>query len=133
MFLSALAVPAVQNPGNGQHQMTLQLTAFIVAKDLTGCPRDSAAMNMTEALLVLLRDQLWGQAGRCGFPRQLSARNLYSGALDKINTALWGVSWKQDVFLGTDIWQGDEPLPREVYAGIEPDTGSGYEERYERL
>ena len=133
IYLAALAVPGNTALGDGRRHVELQLTAFVVAKDLPGLTRDRAVLNLVESLMLLIPDNQWHLKGQCSMPKRLDARNLYSGTLDSTRTALWGVSWRQEVNLGDSIWNESGELPKEVYVGIEPDTGIGNEHEYERI
>ncbi|MCW7554443.1 hypothetical protein NX722_17805 [Endozoicomonas gorgoniicola] len=106
IYLAALAVPGNMALGDGRHHVELQLTAFVVAKDLPGLPRDRAVLNLVESLMLLIPDSLWGLQGQCSTPQRLDAHN---------------------------IWNESGVLPKEVYVGIEPDTGTGNEHEYERI
>ncbi|WP_330925244.1 hypothetical protein [Candidatus Sororendozoicomonas aggregata] len=137
IYLSVMAAPSQtllfkEQGGEGRQRLTTQLTAFVVAKDAPGLPRDRAVLNLVEALLLMLPRNLWGLAGECGFPDKISAQNLYSGTLDRARVALWGVSWQQPVFLGQAM-ESEWVIPTELYSGIEPETGTVHKDDYERL
>lgn len=138
LFLSALAAPANTGVGDGRRQIALQLTAFVLASDQRGLPRDVAVLNLVEAVMMTLPQQTWGLPEsdtplRCGFPERISAQNLYSGSLDKVKSALWGVSWRQSVMVGNPAWETGAALAKELYVGIEPETGAPHKEDYEQL
>lgn len=133
IYLAALAVPANTSSGDGRRHVELQLTAFVVAKDQPRLPRDQAVLNLVESLMLIIPDNLWALTGVCSFPKQINARNLYSGTLDSTRTALWGVSWRQAVNLGDNLWDAAGVLPKEVYAGVDPEVGSDYKDDYEQL
>lgn len=136
VFLSALAAPTNTAVGDGRRNITLQLTAFVLAAERPGLCRDVAALNLVEALLMMLPQQTWGLSAddvRCGFPDRVSAQNLYSGSLDKVRSALWGVSWRQSVYIGEDVWAGGPVLAKALYVGIDPQTGEPNKDDYEQL
>lgn len=133
IYLSAMAAPLNGELGDGRRILRMQLTAFVVAKDAPGLSRDRAALNLVEALLLMIPNNVWGLAGQCSFPQKISAQNLYSGALDKTRLALWGVSWQQGVFAGQSLWPEDGVVPSKVYVGTEPETGTPNKDSYEQL
>ena len=74
----------------------------------------------------------WGLGTGGGMAYQVTASNLYSGALDKTRSALWGISWRQDITIGEDMWAGGV-LPEALYAAIDPATGADHLDDYEQL
>lgn len=132
VYLAVIGVPGNKTGGDGRRTLTLQLTAFVVARDLPRVSRDLAALNMVQTLMGIIPENNWGIGKGGGMAYQVTATNLYSGALDKTRSALWGISWRQDITLGDDIWSGGV-LPDELYVGIDPQTGPPNQDKYERL
>lgn len=140
VYIALMNIPESSYQGDGRRTLQLQMTAFVVAADQPGLHRDQAAMNLTEALMLLLPEQSWGLNAllpanevACGLPTRIRAENLYSGSLDKTKTALWGVSWRQEVHAGTAIWSNEGVLPAEVYVGVDPDIGIPHKDDYTRV
>lgn len=128
VYLSAMAAPMNDSKGNGQRRIGLQLTAFVVAGDQRGLKRNDAAMNIAETLLTLIPDNQWGMNG-VGIPSRITAQNLYSGQLDKKKIALWGVSWRQQITIGTDVFLTEPgPVPESLYLGETPVHIDDYEQ-----
>lgn len=132
VYLAVLGLPNNQATGDSRRTITVQLTAFVVARDLPKISRDRAALHMVQTLMALIPQNNWGLGPGGGMAYQVTASNLYSGALDKTRSALWGISWRQDITIGEDMWAGGV-LPEALYAAIEPATGADHINDYEQL
>ncbi|MBI2235389.1 MAG: hypothetical protein HYU60_00265 [Magnetospirillum sp.] len=96
----------------------MAFAAFIITTDKPQLPRDTAAINMAEDLLLRLPGQRWGQAGVYGVDEaKIKAENLYSSSVDNVGMSLWAVAWTQKVRMGTNAYPQGPILSEEAYAG----------------
>lgn len=108
----------------------IDMAAYVVTKDSLGLPRDLAAANICQSLLVLIPNKNWGEDG-LGEAEKVAARSLVTAAMKKLTTSLWAVTWEQPVVLhGQD---NAAPMPIELYVGQSPDIGAGHEGDYELI
>ena len=100
VFVACLAASETEDEG-GEIESDLRWGAFIVAKDQRAVKRDEVALALLQALLLHLPGNRWNvEAGR---PENIAAQNLYSGKIDKLGIAMWGVSWSQRMTLGAAL------------------------------
>ena len=95
VLVACVRIP-LQNPGGGRLILPAGWAIFVVTKDKPGIPRDQAAIALVEAIVGLLSGNAWGRSD-VGTPQEIDSRNLYSGAIDTLGIALWGISFKQQV------------------------------------
>lgn len=129
IFVSCLGVADLSDPGTEQSDATLILAAFILTASVPGLTRDDAARNMAEALLIQVPRARWGLTG-AGQAKSVRADNLYSGEIATKGVALWAVVWRQQVRMGTSIWDGTGPVPTQLYLGIAPEIGLAHVDDY---
>lgn len=80
---------------------SLTLQAYVVTRDTPDLPRERAALDLTGRIIAHAHaiDTLEAPDGSKLFrpgaaPSTLSADNLYSGSIDSVAVALWGVRWQ---------------------------------------
>ena len=114
----------------GENEATVRLAAFVITGDRRGLPKDSAALNIVEALLTLIPGQSWGVPGTT-IAKNIKADNLYSGQVDRQGVAIWALTWEQTTRIGADVWGGGT-LPTDIYVAYDRDD-FGIEPEYTRL
>lgn len=72
--------------------------AFCMVADSSRERRDIGALLLAESVVVETFKNFWNGAAT-STPRNVSAANLYSPALDKLGIAMWAVKWDQLVDL----------------------------------
>ena len=95
VLVACVGVP-VQEPGAGLLILPARWVVFVITRDQPGTPRDAGALALVEAILLTVSGNIWGRTD-VAEPVQLDARNLYSGAIDKLGIALWGITFDQTV------------------------------------
>ena len=106
----AVAIVCLRLPGteSSGHDILSEVSfgAFCFSNNRKKILRDVEALDLSERVLVHLNRNRWpdkdGTDSASGPPREISAANLYSTALDELGVALWAVSWKQRVTLDRD-------------------------------
>ncbi len=129
LFVSCLGIPKVTNAGTEQADADAALAVFVLLGSSPGLPRDVAARNVVEALVVLVQNERWGLSG-CGETREIRAENLYGGKIDAQGVALWAVSWRQLLRLGASCFDESGTVPSHLYLGIDPDIGPDHVDDY---
>ncbi|MCS4503892.1 DUF1834 family protein [Arhodomonas aquaeolei] len=130
-FVAALGAPlAAEQPGDGRMALDVRWAAYCLARNARGpAERGRDAMSMAEAWAArVAEDAQWGLAPQVMQARLEDMQNLYSAALDSKGFALWAVTWRQVVLVGTSIWDGDGETPTEIWVGWDPDE---YPDDYE--
>lgn len=67
--------------------------AYVVTRDSPTATRDAQALTLVSLLLTELASANYGTTARLVKPTDITADNLYSGTLDSVAVALWGVTW----------------------------------------
>jgi hypothetical protein len=93
--VALLRVP-LNDASEAMPQMPAAWAVFVVTRDLPQLPRDAGAIVLVEKLQLLISGNTWGRDDTSA-PRAIDARNLYSGAVDKLGVALWGISFEQTI------------------------------------
>lgn len=128
LFVACIGVGKIEPVETEQVDVDLLLGAFVVTASTPALPRDAAARNLVEAILLMLPTERWGLAG-CGEAKEAHAENLYGSGSDAQGVALWAVGWRQKLRLGTSVWAGGT-LPAQLYLGITPDIGAAHVNDY---
>ncbi len=68
-----------------------RLVAFVMVSDSRKLPKDKAAINIIEALSLLIAEQRWGVDGVAA--SGIKSSNLFSSQADRQGLAIWGVTW----------------------------------------
>lgn len=131
IYVAPIATGKAMPTGTGQQELPLSIAAFVVTTDQRKLPRAVSALNLVQGLVTGINNQSWGMEEQIFSAGPASSKNLYSGEIDKIGIALWGVSWQQKVLVGENIWKTDLPMPAKLYVGISPDIGKGHEDDYQ--
>jgi hypothetical protein len=114
VFVALLGTPEVKAPGTDETDIELTIALYVVTSDKVSLPRVESVINITQALLQLVILNDWGLA-KVGEPTNVTSQNLYSGDVDKHGIALWAVSFKQRIRVGTSIYLEDGVLPSQLY------------------
>lgn len=130
VFISVLGIVSSEEIGTGETDLELAMASYVLTADTRGLPRDVAAVNLVEALSLRIIGSRWGISGGVHPAGKVKANNLYSGDLDRIGIAMWGISWRQKVRLGENLWADEGSVPTELYVGIAPEIGLEHEDDY---
>ncbi len=132
VYIAILGVPQSENPGSGELDLELAMAAHIVTADTRGLARDVSALNLAQTLISRIYGNRWGV--KWAFPAQkVKGQNLYSGNIDRVGVAMWGVSWRQKVRLGESSWADEGSVPAELYASFDPAIGADHEADYTKV
>lgn len=132
VFVSLLAAPEIKVVVTGERDVTLSIAIYIITADKPRLPRNVSAINILQALLLLIPINDWGLK-KINPPELITAQNLYSGDVDKHGIAMWAISFKQTVRLGKDIYLEDGVIPTEIYWSESPDIGVSHKDSYEQI
>lgn len=108
----------------------IDMTAFVITKDALGLDRHAAAATIVQALLELLPDHRWGEAG-LGNMSDIAAHSLNTPDIQRAGVALWAVTWRQEVAFTAVPEAIDVPL--RLYVGMAPEIGRAHEDDYELI
>lgn len=89
-----VAVPA------GVEAMTVW-GAFVITRDQPGVGRDAVALTLLAALGVLVPANCWGKSAIASGAVGVRGDNLFSSEIDAQGVALWALTWRHQVTLGT--------------------------------
>ena len=107
----------------------LEIAAYVITKDAMGLPRDTAAAGISQTLLRLVPEQVWGQVG-VGAARDVRGIPLMTAASDQA-VSLWAITWRQPITLtGAPL---SAPQPVTIYVGQAPQIGTDFEHAYDQL
>ncbi|MGR6871238.1 hypothetical protein ACU6U9_02770 [Pseudomonas sp. HK3] len=120
VFVALLKVPSTKTNSEDQLEADLSLVAYIVTKEAHKLDKGEAARNLSEAIMILVKNERWSTI-EIERASDIRGDNLYSGAIDKQNIALWAITWKQTITLGDKYINEDDFLPSEFYA-VHDDT-----------
>jgi len=112
------------------HRFALDMTAFIVTRDVPALPRDRAAAAIAQAICTLVPDKRWGRV-ECGEAERVEAQPLVTRATDGAAASLWAVSWVQPCTLA--LAPVPEPIDPAVYLGQAPLIGEDHEDDYDLI
>lgn len=127
--LAMLATPRLTPENSGGIDVDLRLAAFIVTRDAGALAREDAALNIAQAILLLVHGNHWG-LDYAHPARDVASRALYSGPVDRTGAALWSVNWNQTVRIGADAFLEDGVLPDSLYVGVSPEIGAAHKADY---
>jgi len=133
VFIACLGVRESKMIESGECDADLVMAAFVVTADVKGLPRDVAALNIIEFLLMYIPGKQWGLEGKAFQARDVQAQNMYSGDVDKAGIAMWAASWRQKVLLGESVLDDDGVFPSHVYSGIAPRVETYHEPDYREV
>jgi len=97
ILVSCAGIVEVKQYEPTQWQGVTQWAAYCFGAD-TASSRADQAMDLAEAVLNQMQYQLWGISSTIiEYPSFSSARadNLYSGHVNNLRVAIWGVTWNQ--------------------------------------
>ena len=84
----------------------LEWGVSIVTKDSELADANSQALNLMQAVNVILADQDWGMAESRTTPEQVTSQSLFSTRLACTGIAIWSVTWTQSFELSAGLdWE----------------------------
>ena len=119
----------------GSAVAALRLSAFVLCRDVD---RSTSGWKRARAICERIAVGIATDPWQVGFPREMPSEiriaSLYSSGQDRTGVALMAVAWQQRIELvEPDAAGPDRPLPRELYRGLEPETGAAHADDYDRL
>lgn len=90
--------------GRDRWSGSVRLAVYCLGADTPSVSRADLAMDTAIRLVDMLPDQRWGfdlQDARPPDLDSISAENIYTGDINNLRVALWGVAWSQ-IFSFTD-------------------------------
>lgn len=105
--LAATGVARAQRNPSGLIELPVNYALVVITRDSAQAgvgvtSRDAAAEALACAAMLIIDRARWG-LNLVGAPRDLAARNEYSGRLDATGVALWQITWTQAIGLGEQI------------------------------
>ncbi len=96
ILVACTVIPAMQPAGLHRWRTSLQWALFVLGADTATTERDVVAMDTVFDLLLWLPTQRWDvpNAGLIEHD-SMTANNLYTGSLNNLRIALWGMRWNQ--------------------------------------
>ena len=115
VFVSLLSTPDVRQKETEEKDIDLIIGIYVITSDKIQLPRHISAINIVETILRLIPINGWGLT-KISTTSDINAQNLYTGEIDKHGIAMWAISFKQTLRVGTDIWlDPNGVLPSTVY------------------
>lgn len=102
LFVAALGMGDFEDRA-GSNSYEIRFGVFLIAKDQPGQQRAEVCELLAEAVLKTLKGNRWDQDAVESRPSNIAASNLYGANIDRHSVAMWAVTWRQRVDLGTDI------------------------------
>lgn len=94
----AVLVACVRIPFNDTTPSMPRINAcfavFVVTADKPQLPRDAGALALVESIQGVVSGNTWGRDDTSE-PTSIDARNLYSGAIDRMGVAIWVITFDQ--------------------------------------
>lgn len=97
VLVACLGVPNIMLEG-GVVTADSQWGAFVVTEDRSRVKRDSRGLLIMESVGITIPNNWWSGTA-ASTPKNITGRNLYSTALDKLGISLWVLNWSQKVDL----------------------------------
>lgn len=96
LLVSCSGIEDLRPRGASRWDATLSWVLFVLASDQGGVGRASVALDVVVDLLEWLPTQKWGNDhARLPIIDTLQADNLYTGHINLLQVAMWGLRWKQ--------------------------------------
>ncbi len=96
ILAACVALPGLAPAGLNKWRSALRWGLFVLGSDADGRERDDVALDTVFDLLLWLPGQRWGMPeAKLPDLTSFTADNLYTGSLNHLRVALWGVRWEQ--------------------------------------
>jgi len=96
LLVACVTVPGLTPAGVDKWRSTLRWAVFVFGSDTATAERDDVALDTVFDLLLWLPGQRWGlPEARVPNQNSFNADNLYTGSLNNLRIALWGLRWEQ--------------------------------------
>ena len=128
VLVACLGVSQVREIETEERDLALRFAAFILTKDGKDLSRDEAALNIIEALSVIIPGSQWGIDG-VQPAKKVAVENI--GNTEGV--AIWAVAWEQTARIGVNIWNTADALPQHLYVSQFPIVGNEHETEYTEL
>lgn len=130
--------PSADDPGTEQSEMIASFTLYVLVSYRTEAAK-MAVRELAGKLCNLIYYNRWGlKIGAAELtgaqPDQFSVEPGGSGNGSMQCFETWSIDWTHEILLGTSVWDTDpEPIPTEVYVGIDPDIGPDHIDDYQQV
>ncbi|TIH12746.1 hypothetical protein D0S45_17400 [Marinifilum sp. JC120] len=116
------------NPGTGQKIISVrwELRVMLDTKDPS---HDRAIRRLAADVALWIDGNRFGRGFEARFIR--SEEDQFDPRLIRFNP--WLIEFQQSYLLGESVWDGEGPVPTEVYGSYVPEIGAAHEEDYERI
>lgn len=101
VYIACLGVGQPVNEGSTF--APLRWGAFIVTKDAPRSDRNSQALNLVQAINVILAAQEWGLNETRSEPERVTSQNLFSNSTADKGVSMWAVTWTQEFQLDNGL------------------------------
>jgi hypothetical protein len=122
-----MGVVAVDEVDDGSRDVTLQMVAYVLTKDMPGLAKEVSVSNIVSVLVAWLPSRRFGKTHPA---QKVTAQNFYSGTIDKTGVAIWAVTWRQTIRMSEEDLVEDGIIPTDVYVGVTPDVGPPHIDDY---
>lgn len=98
ILVALLGINRYVTRGRDRWNGDLRLGAYCLGADTFTDPRAVLAMDTALRIVDLLPDQLWGLSAQACRPPDVAsivADNVYTGHINNLRVALWGIAWDQ--------------------------------------
>lgn len=96
ILVACTTLPGLQPAGVNTWRSALRWGLFVLGSDTATEARDDVALDAAFDLLLWLPRQRWDlEEARLPDMNSFSADNLYTGSLNNLRVALWGLRWDQ--------------------------------------
>jgi hypothetical protein len=132
LLISIGSIGESESVGDGTELLPLTVVVYVMTKDQPRLSRFEAALNLVESLHERVNDNNFDFDG-ARTAKNIAAKNLFSGDIERQKVALWAVRWTQNVLVGESLFDDDGVVPTDLYVGITPDIGPGHEQDYVKV
>jgi len=127
VYVASMGVVGVEEVDDESRDVTLQMVAYVLTKDVPNLPKEVSSSNIVSVLVAWLPSRRFGKTGGA---QKVTAQNFYSGTIDKAGVAIWAVIWRQTIRMSEEDLVADGIIPTDVYVGVTPDVGPPHIDDY---
>jgi hypothetical protein len=129
ILISLGLVKPFEDMGDNTRNYPLVPVIYIITRDEPGLTRFEVAVTLVQSVLEIVHDNHFKVKG-VSAPTELSAKNLFTGQVDREQVSLWAIRFTQKLRVGTSLIDDSGVLPKDLYIGISPEIGQKHEDDY---